>query len=393
MRRRDPALVISGERRVWRHAVNSEQKRRWNWAHDKQDNPGMAIRDATPLSDTAAFWRVISQVATIAMAVIIFGAFLYLAAALIIPVFAALVVALTFGPLIAKALPRAPPWVAAVLVVIVLGVLLYLAIISLSEPLAGLVARSGEIGNAVRNKLQILDTPMAALRDLASLMPGSGAATVSVAPSQASLITGAVSAVTPALAGLLLFFVTLFFFLIGRVNLRRAIINLASTHENRLRTLKIVNDIEHNLSAYLVTVTIINFSMGIVTIAATYAMGLPTPILWGALAFVLNYVPYLGPGAMYLILFAIGLFVFPTLPHALIPPAVQVVISFVEGQLITPNVVGRRMLLQPLAVFLSLAFWAWLWGPIGAFLATPILIIANVAINHLYPHDEHTLPG
>ena len=111
-------------------------------------------------------------------------------------------------------------------------------------------------------------------------------------------------------------------------------------------------------------------------------MGLPSPILWGALAFVLNYVPYVGPAIMDVLLFGIGLLTFPTLLGALLPPAVFLAITVVEGQFLTPAIVGRRVLnLHPLAIFLSIAFWAWLWGPVGAFLATPILIIARVALD------------
>jgi predicted PurR-regulated permease PerM len=85
---------------------------------------------------------------------------------------------------------------------------------------------------------------------------------------------------------------------------------------------------------------------------------------------------------------------YPTLLGALLPPAIYIAITTVEGQFITPAIVGRRVLsLHPLAVFLSIAFWAWLWGPLGAFLATPILIIARVALGHLYPTQKSELPG
>jgi predicted PurR-regulated permease PerM len=123
-------------------------------------------------------------------------------------------------------------------------------------------------------------------------------------------------------------------------------------------------------------------------------MGLPSPILWGALAFTLNYIPYVGPAIMYVLLFVIGLLTYPTLLGALTPPAVFMGITLIEGQFLTPAIVGRRVLnLHPMAIFLGIAFWAWLWGPVGAFLATPILIIARVAWAHLYPHQKTDLPG
>ena len=124
----------------------------------------------------------------------------------------------------------------------------------------------------------------------------------------------------------------------------------------------------------------------------TRALGFPAPLLWGALAFVLHYIPYVGPGMMHIILFVIGLLTFDTLWPALIAPLFFMTFTFIEGHFLMPNIVGRQLLLHPLAVFLSLAFWAWLWGPIGAFLATPILIMATVASDHLYPRSKTTLP-
>jgi predicted PurR-regulated permease PerM len=97
---------------------------------------------------------------------------------------------------------------------------------------------------------------------------------------------------------------------------------------------------------------------------------------------------------MYVLLFVIGLMTYPTLLGALLPPAVYIGITLIEGQFLAPAIIGRRVLnLHPLAIFLAIAFWAWMWGPVGAFLATPILIIARVALTHLYPRQKADLPG
>jgi predicted PurR-regulated permease PerM len=93
------------------------------------------------------------------------------------------------------------------------------------------------------------------------------------------------------------------------------------------------------------------------------------------------------------LLFGVGLMTYPTLAGALLPPAVFLAITTIEGQFLTPAIIGRRVLLiQPLAIFLAIAFWAWLWGPLGAFIATPILIIARVTLDHLYPSQKMELP-
>ena len=107
----------------------------------------------------------------------------------------------------------------------------------------------------------------------------------------------------------------------------------------------------------------------------------------------LNYLPYVGPACMAIILFAVGLVTFPALGQALIAPASLIVLTTLEGHLITPAVLGRRLTLDPLAVFLAIAFWSWLWGPMGAFLAVPLLIVALVTLSHLLPSNEGKLPG
>jgi predicted PurR-regulated permease PerM len=207
-----------------------------------------------------------------------------------------------------------------------------------------------------------------------------------------------VTIVTPAalqfVLSVVMFFATLFFFILGRASFRTYTVNWFASRTARLRALKILNDIEDNLGGYLIVVTAINFSLGVVTMVAAMLMGLPSPILWGALAFTLNYVPYVGPAIMYVLLFVVGLLTYPTLLGALTPPAMFMGITLIEGQFLTPAIVGRRVLnLHPLAIFLGIAFWAWLWGPVGAFLATPILIIARVALAHLYPRQKADLPG
>jgi predicted PurR-regulated permease PerM len=110
------------------------------------------------------------------------------------------------------------------------------------------------------------------------------------------------------------------------------------------------------------------------------------------LGFVLNFIPYIGPAIMELGMFAVGLASFPSLAHALIAPLLYIGLALVEGQFITPSIVGRRFTLNPLTVFLSLVFWAWLWGPVGAFLAVPILIMGLVTAAHLFPKHEPELP-
>ncbi|RKE72966.1 AI-2E family transporter [Pseudorhodoplanes sinuspersici] len=362
-----------------------------NWTFAGR-NIRVGAHDPFPFEDTAAFWRTMAQVATILMAVIMFGAFLYVARPLLMPILGALIVSLTLGPLAGSATRHGlPAWVPALAIVILIAAALYVAIVLVSEPASDLIARSSEIGTAIKEKFRFMDRPLAAIQELRAEIMGASGLSVDV-NQPAEVIGNVLGAVTPAVLQFVLFFATLFFFVFGRAAMRRYVVNIFSTRDGRLRALKIVNDIERSLSGYLITVTIINAGVGLFAVAVTWVLGFPAPLLWGALAFILNYIPYVGPGIMHAILFFIGLLTFDTLWPALIAPAIFMTFTFIEGHFLVPSIIGKQLLMHPLAVFLSLAFWAWLWGPIGAFLATPILIMATVASDHLYPRQKNMLP-
>jgi predicted PurR-regulated permease PerM len=371
-------------------------KRTPNWAERRLS---LEARDPTPFEDTGDFWRATAQAATIVMCVLMLGVLLYLARALLLPIMCALAVGLTFGPVIGHAVGRGvPAWLLALVIVLLLIVLANIAVVMLAGPASQLLNRAPELGAAFAGKLHILDRPFAALSELQAALGMNPSEKKAVDLNPSRVVEALVTIVTPAalqfVLAVVMFFATLFFFILGRAGFRKQAVNWFTSRTTRLRALKILNDIEENLGGYLIVVTCINVGLGIVTIIAAMLMGLPSPILWGALACVLNYVPYVGPAIMYVLLFVIGLMTYPTLFGALLPPAVYMGITLIEGQFLTPLIVGRRVLnLHPLAVFLSIAFWAWLWGPVGAFLATPILIIGRVALAHLYPTQKADLPG
>ena len=355
----------------------------------------LGVRDPAPLEDTSTFWRVMAQAATIGMFVLAVGAFLYFSRPLLLPVLAAVTVGMTVGP-VASWLERrrVPSWVTALATCLLLIAVINVAILSLSAPFTELVKRAPEIGDALRTKFQVLERPIAVLRDLQESVPGgTDTQTVVVASKPTDLLGSAVTLLTPAVLQFLLFFVTLFFFVLNRADFRQYLVIFFGTREGRLRALKVLNDIEYNLSSYLLTVTMINIGLGVAIAAGMWMLGVPGPLLWGALAFGLNYVPYIGPAILQVLVLGIGLVTFPTLTGALLPLAFTLAVVIVEGQFITPNIIGRKLELSPLVVFLTVAFWTWLWGPIGAFLAMPIVIAALVTMNHLYPDTKDALPG
>jgi predicted PurR-regulated permease PerM len=197
---------------------------------------------------------------------------------------------------------------------------------------------------------------------------------------------------SPTFTEFLLFFVTLILFIASWKDLRRALILTFGDHESRLRTLRILNEIEEQLGGYLLTVTLINAAVGVATGLICLVTGMPNPAGLGALAATLNYIPIIGPVATFVVLVVVGIVAFPTLSGGLAAPMFFAALTFLEGHFITPTIIGRRLALNALAVLLALAFWTWLWGPIGGFLSSPLLIVALILKEHLLPVETPQLP-
>jgi predicted PurR-regulated permease PerM len=136
----------------------------------------------------------------------------------------------------------------------------------------------------------------------------------------------------------------------------------------------------------------INICVGVCTTAVVWALGVPNAPLWGCLAWFLNYLPYIGPALTTGILLIVGLASFPGLGQGLAPALCFIALTTVEGHFLTPALMGRRLEMNPLAVFLGIAFWTWFWGPVGAFLSVPILVIAMVVWRNVSPPDVVDLP-
>jgi predicted PurR-regulated permease PerM len=351
----------------------------------------LVISDPTPVDDVRTMWASAGQAAIIGIFLIMFGALLYVGRAILLPILAAAIVALTLAPLIKSARRYGlPPWVTGLVIVAFFLGLLGVAATALAGPVSEWIARAPEIGATIKERLAVLDQPLAALQQLKTSLVGGGAGGASV--NTPDIVLPVVAFVTPAAGELLLFFGTLLFFLIGQIELRTSVVSIFANRDTKLRFLKIMRDIERNLAGYLAVVTIINAALGVIVAVGTWLIGYPNPVIFGVLAGLLNYVPYVGPGVMVIALFGVGLVSFPSIGHALIAPLGLITLTTLEGHFVTPTVVGRRLTLNPLLVLLALAFWTWMWGPFGAFLAVPLSIVGLVVFNHLVPADDVKLP-
>jgi predicted PurR-regulated permease PerM len=171
-----------------------------------------------------------------------------------------------------------------------------------------------------------------------------------------------------------------FFFLSGWTSLRRQTITSRGSFSSAMATARVIQEMVDRTSAYLSTITIINISLGLLVALGLWIIGLPTPLMWGGIVALFNYMPYLGP-IMAALLLALGaLMSFKDAWYALFPPLIFVVCHMIEANMITPTLVGRRLTINPLLILVALSFWGWVWGAAGALLAVPLLIITKTVM-------------
>ena len=167
----------------------------------------------------------------------------------------------------------------------------------------------------------------------------------------------------------------IFFFLAGWTSMRKRTITSRGSFEGALTTARVIQQVVDATSTYIGTITVINVILGGLTALILWQIGMTSPLMWGGIVAVLNYIPYLGPIASAALLFVGGLMVFPDAWSALLPPAIFVGLHMVEANLITPMIVGKKLTINPLAILIALSIWSWVWGTTGALLAVPLLII------------------
>ncbi len=177
----------------------------------------------------------------------------------------------------------------------------------------------------------------------------------------------------------------LFFMLVSGDMFLRRMVEILPTLADKKQAVEISHEIEHNVSAYLVTITAMNALVGVATWLVMWMIGLPNPVLWGAMAFLLNFVLILGPMTGVVIFLAVGLLTYSSFWHAMVPAAAYLTIHVIEGEAVTPMLVARRFTLNPVLVIGSLIFWDWMWGISGALVAVPLLGIAKIVCDRVRP--------
>ena len=340
-----------------------------------------------PKSNVELFLAQGSQAAAIILALIAAIAALDYGEFILAPTALGVLVGLMLGPL-ATALDRRgmPPGLSALIVFVLFIALVGAFAATITAPLSWWIVRVPQIWEQLQSQLAQLREPLdsiTAARDELRKIVGGGGVTVSV---DDGLPLESVAMLAPTvIAQILIFLASLYFFVATRHRTRVAILRLCLTRRLRWRTAHFFRDVEALVSRYLLSITLINISEGAAVGVGLWLGGVPSALLWGALATVANYITFLGPLSMTVLLFIVGLTEFDTLAGALIPPLIYQAINVTEQQFITPVVLGHTLTLNPFAVVLALVFWVWLWGPLGGFIAIPALLVCYAVMRNIFP--------
>ncbi|WP_448204152.1 AI-2E family transporter [Azospirillum sp. sgz302134] len=270
---------------------------------------------------------------------------------------------------------------AAVMVILVFGAAL-MAVYTLATPAAEWVNRMPRVLHELEFKLgdirEGIERAREASRQLEKIASDQSGATREVVVRGPSLAEQVLQQAEAVIANVIILQVLLYFFLArGRQSLE-ALIGTMRSVDDRIHYAMVAATVQQNIAAYLATITVINFFLGVATAVAMWCWGLPNAALWGTLIGLINFIPFIGPAVMTAVLFLVSALTFDGLFNILGPPLTFVMLATVEGNFLTPTIVGRRLALNPIAVFVSILFWGWMWGIPGALLAVPILAILKI---------------
>lgn len=313
---------------------------------------------------------------------------LHLARAFLVPLMVGLLMSFLFSPLVRR-LRRAgiPTSLSAAAVLVSLVAVVGAALYGLSGPAASWIGQAPQAIATLETRLRGVMKPLERFTRTAEHvekmtdMGAPDAPQVEIKrPSLAETVFGG----TQNFLGAVLIVSVLLYFLLASGDLfLTKVIKVLPRLSDKKRAVQIARETEDHISAYLVTVTVVNVVFGVIVGLVVKLQGMPNPVLWGVLAGVTNYIPYIGALAMAIILALVALLHFATTGPALMVPLVFLVLNFFEGNVITPRLIGQRLALNPVVVFTSVLFWGWIWGVMGALMAVPIMAAIKIVCDHI----------
>lgn len=330
------------------------------------------------------------------LATIAILACLYVARDIVLPVVLALVLKLLFQPLV-KLLERIRiPKVAGALfcLVLLLGVFVGLGAL-LSSPASRWASQLPEAWPILQKRFAVLQPTVAHLQEILAHMGFHFGNASSMLSNPLGTLTAVFSGTGIVASHLLETLLVLFYLLVFGETFLRRLVEVLPRFDDKREAVEISLHMERDLSAYLLTITIINAVVGCATGIVMWVCGVPGPVLWGVVAFCLNFVPILGPFVGVLLFLAVGIVTAGLAWVAILPACLYFGIHVAEGEIITPMLLASRFTINPVAVMLSLIFWYWMWGVAGAILAVPMLAILKIICDRLRPFRAfgHLLEG
>lgn len=321
------------------------------------------------------------------------GIFLYLsvfalgfAQLFLVPIVLAFLLSMVFSP-IRRFFDRRGVSQGASAFIIVFSLLfgLFLIAAALAVPVSGWINNAQEIERRIEIRFNEVSGPFsgffAAQEKLEEL---TDSPEVQQVETQEDSLSSKLAALIPTLAAQFTFtFVLLLFLLASGDMFYEKIVHVLPTLHDKKRAVRITHDIERKLSSYLFTITIINACLGVTVAIAMWLLGMPSPLSFGIIAFLFNYVPYLGALAGIVVAMVVALVTFDWLVWPLIVGGTYFILTTVEGQLITPYFVGRSLRINTVVVFLTISFWAWLWSVVGMIVAVPLLVAVKTLSEHI----------
>jgi predicted PurR-regulated permease PerM len=314
----------------------------------------------------------------------------YVAAEIILPIVVAFVLMLVLQPAMRLAerfyVPRG---VAAVFIILIFfGACIAIGLV-LSGPAASWAQKLPSGIPKLQERLSFLNQPISAIQTvLARVEKLTSHITTEGSPLPVTMAGGSLSerlldGTRYLLSGLLEMLLVLFFLLIAGDTFLRRLVEILPRFKNKRQAVEISQQIESDIAGYLMTITLMNMAVGIATGLAAFLCGLGDPFLWGTVAFLLNYVPILGPMIGVVTFFLAGLLAIDTLWIACMPAALYLGTHLLEGETITPMLLARRFTINPVLVIIALVFWYWMWGVAGAILATPMLAVTKIICDRI----------
>ncbi|HST31109.1 MAG TPA: AI-2E family transporter [Chthoniobacterales bacterium] len=316
---------------------------------------------------------------------------MYFMRSILLPLVLALLLSYLIRPLVrAFARIHIPPSVSAAIILLSLVTWVGYGLSFLATPAADWLAKAPYSLHQLQSKLVPLQRPLQnvskARGEIEKLTTPAGADAKPEVEVKTHPIADILYWRTPEFIGSTALLIILLYFLLAYDGVFLAkLIKLLPTLADKKRAVSIATEIEANVSRYLLTVTLINIGLGIAVGTAAGIFGLPNPSMWGAMVAILNFVPYLGALTGIICMTLGALLSFDSVGYALLFPAIYLTFAALEGNFITPWVMGRSLTLNPVIVLLSLTFWGWMWGIVGIILAVPILAAFKIFCAHIKP--------